>query len=85
MHASNVLQALPAQKLLQFGIKILYASIHTESELFLIKRIYNQMGGDINEPWKKNKISLSIKMGDKNEATTFLNIKRLPFMNVRRN
>ena len=43
------------------------------------------MGGDINEPWKKNEISLSIKMGDKNEATTFLNIKRLPFMNVKCN
>ena len=43
------------------------------------------MGGDINEPWKKNEISLSIKMGDKNEALTFLNIKRLPFMNAKYN
>ena len=43
------------------------------------------MGGDINEPWKKNEISLTIKMGDKNESLTFLNIKRLPFMNAKYN
>jgi hypothetical protein len=26
------------------------------------------MGGDINEPWKTDEISLPIKMGDKNES-----------------
>ena len=37
------------------------------------------MGGDINEPWKKNEISLSIKMGDKNEATTFFKYQKTSF------
>ena len=65
--------------LLHFSIKILYASIHTESALFFDQKDLNQMGGDINKPWKKNEISLSIKMGDKNEATKFFKYQKTSF------
>ena len=80
MHASNVLQALPAKKLFCILVLKFYMLLYTQNQYyFCIKRIYNQMGGDINEPWKKNEISLSIKMGDKNEATTFFKYQKTSF------